>query len=109
MKMAQLTPRPAAALASPGPGLSPTPPLQVVESTETDQVVTASPDAASSNGLSHEKEPKEELRYPNDDDETEGEWEEEELPPPCQLPPPEEVLKTALLNVTNGLLNAFGY
>ena len=97
-KMPQLTP-PGTVLTS--PRLAPSSSLQMAKLTETERWVAASPEAK----LSHEKKRNEERSYPDDEDAAEtaeSEWGEE-------LTPPEEVLKTALFNVTAGLLNAFGY
>ena len=109
MKMPQLTP--GTVLASPRP--IPSSSLQMAKSTETERWVAASPEAVTGGDrLSHEQKRTEERLYPDDEDaaETAGESEwGEELTPLPQLPPPEEVLKTALFNVTAGLLNAFGY
>ena len=110
MKMPQLTP--GTVLASPGP--APSSSLQMAKSTETAHWVAASPEAVTAGDrLSHEKKRTGERLYPDDDEDAaetaESEWGEEELSPLPQLPPPEEVLKTALFNVTAGLLNAFGY
>ena len=108
MKMPQLTP--GTVLASPRP--APSSSLQMAKSTETDRWVAASPEAVTGGDkLSHEKKRNEARSYSDDEDAAEtaeSEWGEELTPLP-QLPPPEEVLKTALFNVTAGLLNAFGY
>jgi len=85
----------------------PSPLLQTFQSLKETESVSDSP---SRNRLSHEELKDDELLSSNAEEERR--WEEEFPPPqspPSKLSAPEELLKTALFNVTVGLLRAFEY